>query len=109
MLSVEIVSAVTHDPSFVVGPPELGRMFGRSRWWGLRLLREWWSAQQHGGPVRVFRRDSGHLYTTLGVLDQHMPRRRDDALERWRASIDGDIDEAFRRLAEVERAIGRRR
>jgi hypothetical protein len=113
MLSVEIVAAVVptmHEERFMVGPTKMGRMYGHSRRWARRQLLEWWEEQQVGGPVRVFRRPSGYLYTTLAVLDQIMPpRRRDAVLERWRASVDANLDETFRRLAELERAIGRRR
>lgn len=98
-----------HDPSFVVGPSRLGRMFERSRWWGARILAEWWEEQARGGPVRVFRRPSGRLYSTVAIIDQHMPRRRNEVLERRLRTLEADLSSAFARIAELERAIGRRR
>jgi hypothetical protein len=98
-----------HDERFVIGPCRLGKLYGRSRWWGSRLLREWWAEQLKGAPIRVFRRPSGRLYTTLGIIDQHMPRRRDEVLERRLRTLERDLSESFARIAELERAIGRRR
>jgi hypothetical protein len=96
--------------SFIVGATRLGELYKRSRRWGFNLLREWWRDQQDGGPVRVFRRKNGAMYTTLTVLDMHMPRgRRDEVLERRLRHIDRDLDQVFTRLAELERRIGMRR
>lgn len=101
---------MTPDPSFVLGPTKLGRMFGKSRWWALRLLRTWWKEQQEGGPVRTFRvAGGGALRTTTATVDLYMPRRRDEALERRLAGIEKDLGALVTRVADLERAIGRRR
>ncbi len=98
------------DPSFVVGPTRFGRMFKRSRWWGLKRLREWWGEQLVGGPVRAFRRPSGSLYTTVGIVDLYYPRgRRDEAMERRLRALEHDVGESYARIAELERRIGMRR
>lgn len=98
------------DTGLIVGPTRLGQLYKRSRRWGYTLLREWWAEQQAGGPVRVFKRKNGSLYTTLQVVDATMPRgRRDEVLERRLRHIDRDMDHVFTRLAELERRIGMRR
>jgi hypothetical protein len=100
---------VTHDERFIVRPTRFGQMFEKSRSWARARLKEWWDEQQVGAPVKVYRHHSGYLYTTLAVIDQYMPRRRDEALERWKAAVDRDVSEAFRRITEIERRSGRRR
>ena len=97
------------DPSFVLGPSKLGKMFGRSRWWARRLLKTWWEEQQRGAPVRVFPLGGGRLYTTKATVEQYMPRRKDEALERRFAGIEKDLASAISRIADLERSIGRRR
>lgn len=97
------------DPAFIVGPSRFARMFDRSRWWAQRVLREWWDEQQKGGPVRVFRRPSGYYYTTIAIVDAHMPRRRDEALERRLRRLERDMSESFARIVDLERRIGNRR
>lgn len=110
MQATIVVDPDDFDPCYVVGPTRFGRLFKRSRWWGLARLREWWEEQQRGGPVRVFKRKSGAFYTTMGIVDFYMPRaRRDEAAERRFRRIERDLDEAFARLAELERRAGRRR
>jgi hypothetical protein len=96
------------DPSFIVGPTKLGRLFGRSRWWARDRLLDWEDEQRRGGPVRVFRHGR-RLFTTMAVVDCELPSRRDQRIERRFASLEKDVDEAFRRLAECERAIGAKR
>ncbi len=95
---------------YTLGAGELGRLFGRSRHWGQRVLRDWWGEQAQGGPVRVFRRSGGHYYTTIAIVDQFMPRRRRDVdLEKWRRVMERDLERAFARIGELERRMGLRR
>jgi len=104
------VSVPRADTGLIVGPTKLGLLYKRSRRWGYNLLREWWAEQQAGGPVRVFKRRSGSLYTTLQIVDAMMPRgRRDEVLERRLRTMDRDLDQMATRLAELERRIGMRR
>lgn len=101
---------MTPDPSFVLGPTKLGRMFNKSPSWGYRLLRAWWEEQQRGGPKRVFRHGKQRQYgTTIATVDQYMPRRKDEALERRLVGIEKDLAAVVTRLADLERSIGRRR
>jgi len=82
--------------------------YGRSRWWALELLKEWYAEQQLGGPPRVLKR--GRIfYTTLAVLHAHAPRGRDEQLQRKLRQMENDIEKAFVRIAELERRLGRRR
>lgn len=107
------------DPAAVVGASRLAAMFERSRWWAQRLMREWWTEQQAGGPVRVFKRASRRrrgrpvrtfgFYTTVAIVDQHMPRRPDRALERRLRALEEDVSGAYARIAELERKMGARR
>lgn len=98
------------DESFIVGATRLGKLYKRSRRWGFNLLREWWQEQEAGGPVRVFKRRSGAMYTTLRTLDLYMPRgRRDEQLERRLRHIESDLEQVYTRLAEMERRMGMRR
>lgn len=99
-----------HDPSFIVGPTTFGRMFKRGPDWGAKRLREWLAEQDAGGPIRVFRKPSGYLYTTVAIVDQYMPRARvDAATERRFKRMEEDLDRAFTRIAELERRVGMRR
>jgi hypothetical protein len=101
---------VRADTGLIVGPTRLGTLYKKSRRWGYNLLREWWNEQEKGGPVRVFKRANGAMFTTLQTLDLYLPRgRRDEALERRLRHIEGDLDQVFTRLAELERRIGMRR
>jgi hypothetical protein len=86
-------------------------MFKKSREWGRSMLQMWFDEQQAGGPLRVFPRGKqGQLCTTIAIIDQYMPRgRRDEVLERRLAAFERDLGEAYARLAELERATGRRR
>ncbi len=98
------------DASLTVGATRLGRMFERSRYWGAGQLRGWWDEQQRGGPVRVFRKTCGYLYTTIAIVDQAMPRgRRDEALERRLRAFERDLTDAYTRIAQLERMMGKRR
>ncbi len=94
---------------FLIGPTAFGKMFRKSRWWAGRVMREWWKDQEAGGPILVHRRRSGHMTTTLAAIEQHMPRRKDEVLERRLRSMEIDLARAFTRIAELERALGRKR
>jgi hypothetical protein len=97
------------DPAFMVGSTRFGAMFSRSRWWAQRIFREWWQDQAHGGPVRVFRRKNGHFYTTLAIVDAHMPKRKNDALERRLRTMERDLLIAMTRIAKLEGKLTPRR
>ena len=101
----------TIAPEYIVGPTKFGRMFRRSRFWALKILRGWWSEQKKGGIVRAFKTPSGRLYTTVAIIDAapDLPRRRDESLERRLRQMERDLSEAFTRIAELERRIGARR
>lgn len=99
------------DPgaSQVVGPVELARLYGKSRKWAARLLREWWAEQQAGGEVRVFRRRHPRgewaYLTTRAALHRHMPPARDVAIVRQVAGLEADLDRAVARLNELQRRV----
>jgi hypothetical protein len=102
------------DGSFVVGPTELARMFGKHRDWARRRLREWLREQELGGPKRVFTKTIARgrlaLYTTVAIVEREFPNaRRDPVLERRLRTFDEDLDRAFRRIADLERRVGMRR
>lgn len=119
--SPQAVNARTLDPAVVVGATRLAAMFDKSRHWAQRLMREWWREQEQGGPVRVFKRNeakhhrsgravrSFRYYTTIAIVDTHMARRPDRALERRLRQLESDVSEAYARIAELERAMGKRR
>ena len=101
---------------YIVGTFRLARLYGRNEHWARSLLREWYEEQKKGGPVRVFPRYAIvkgkrqlRLYTTMGVIEQSMPRARDMELERWRKRIDADLDRAFARIVELELRLGIRK
>jgi len=101
---------------YLVGTHRFARLYGRNEHWARNLLQEWYTEQLKGGPVRVLVRYTivkgkrqRRLFTTIGVIEQSMPRGRDMELERWRKEVDADIDRAFRRIVELELRLGIRK
>lgn len=101
---------------YLVGTFRLARLYGRNEHWARKLLREWHEEQLKGGPIRVIVRKvtvagkvQHRMYTTMGIIEQTLPRGRDLELERWRQETDADIDRAFRRIVEIELKLGIRR
>lgn len=95
----------------VVGVTKLAWMYGRSRDWAERLLKEWHEKQLNGGPVRVFAQGKrGSLFTTLPVVHQHMPPGRDLVLYRRMDAVEADVSTAHsridREIAERKRDVG---
>lgn len=83
----------------VVGVTKLAWMYGKSRDWAERLLKEWHEEQRRGGPVRVFQQGKrGSLYTTMPVIHQHMPPGRDPVLYRRMKDVEDDVKNAHARL-----------
>lgn len=102
------------DASLVVGATRLGWLYGKSRQWGVRLLRAWAREQAKGGPVRVFVGAGGGLYTTMPIIHQYMPPGRDLELYRRVGALEADTADAHRRidqqavrLSELERRLTR--
>jgi hypothetical protein len=92
------------DPgsSVVVSATQLGSRYGKSREWGRKMLMQWWDEQQRGGDLRVFRRGKkGAIYTTIAVLQRHMPPARDTALVRKIESLERDLECAMRRIGQL--------
>lgn len=104
------MNVVQLDPgsSQVASPSRVGAHFGKSREWARSLLKEWYAEQQRGGPPKVFRKGRV-FYTTMSVLREHMPRGRDEALHRKLRELEHGLEQAYARIAELERRIGRRR
>lgn len=84
-------------------------MYGKSRDWAERLLREWYDAQRAGtAPVRVFPQGKrGSLYTTLPILHQVMPPGRDLALYQRMSAVEAEAALAHQRI-DQERAERKR-
>jgi hypothetical protein len=99
----------------VVGATRLARMFGRSRGWARRLLREWEVEQAAGGPTRVFRqgKQSG-LYTTIRAIQSVLPAAKDVVvyerlaeIETELGTINARVDREVVRAGEIERRLTR--
>ena len=88
------------DKSLVVGVTKLAWMYGKSRDWAERLLKEWYEQQCAGtAPVRVFPMGKrGSLFTTLAVIHQHMPPGRDLVLYKRMAAVEADVADAHKRI-----------
>ncbi len=93
--------------SQLVAATAVGEHFGRSREWARALLREWHEDQKRDGLPRVIRRGRV-LYTTVAVLEHYAPRR-DRRTEKRLTALEADLLRAYARIAEIERALGRRR
>lgn len=93
--------------SSIANAAAVGRHFGRSKSWGRQLLRSWAAEQEEDGLPRVVRRGR-IIYTTVAVL-QHYAPKKDETLARKVRALEGDLLDAFSRIAELERRIGRRR
>lgn len=55
--------------------------------------------------MRVFRRGNGRYYTTMAIVDAHLPRRTSDASERRLRALERDVDLTMARVAELERRL----
>ena len=86
--------------SLVIGVTKLAWMYGKSRDWAERLLKEWHEAQLAGtGPVRVFVQGKrGSLFTTLPIIHQVMPPGRDLVLYRRMSAVEAEVAHAHQRI-----------